>query len=466
MRTVSKNSVIVLAALLLSTSVYSDAHKKRAPADVPADAVNQVKAFDFQSLMALTTPQMTSVDQLVQLLPDNYKKYFTLMLQSGSAQAASIQFPRVISYGSYGGELTDPDQAQVDRLYIAFQTDKAGQNANALEVIEWVPQSKSFQFYQIDFPIKPTSVTKNPDSCKVCHGNPSRPNWSSYPRWDGALGNNNGLTGKYDAPQASLGQAHSLVADLQNKSPRLKALDFSQFFSQELETPDIYLTDKISAELQLRDSALLRSMPDYPQLKYALAGGFLECNNFDKFFSPALVDILKHGVFDNLKNVPSNGPDNGTAPATAESLSFDQLLKMTVPFIERNGHLGSYYINDAYVTTWFRFIFEGTGQQEFLRNILGNPMKKPASDPSWTYDFVGFTSGITGLRDQFLSDAKADFPESIWLFPNMVAVAPDGTQIEDDASNDSCAALASLSVKATAHYTPSTKTASTPHQKP
>jgi hypothetical protein len=442
-------SVSVLT-LFGSHAALAANHKARKPADTAYSG----KSFNFQSLMALTTPQMTSMEQLIPLLPENYKKYFSLMFQSGSVQNASPLHPRVISYGSYGGLATDPDQAALDQLYLAFQTDPNGQYANTLEVIEWVPKSKNFDFYQIDFPITAASVTKNPQSCTVCHGTPLRPNWSSYPRWDGSFGNNNALSGKFNDPEATREQAQTLITQLKTASSKLKAFDFDAYFTQEIEYPNAYLSDKISSELKQRDVVQLRAWSDYSKLKYALAGAFLECKNFEQFFSPSLTAILKQGVIANLKNVPKTSEEL----TSTSNLNFDQLLKMTLPLIERDHHLSNLYINEVYITTWLRLIFEGSNQSEFLLNLLGNPMKTLPTDPAWTYDFVGFASRVTALRDQVLSDAASDFPDSMELYPNLVTASEDSSSITvDDGAQDSCNKLSSLSKKATARYVPKRK---------
>ena len=60
------------------------------------------KAFDFQALLGIIHDNSVStLDQLIPLLPDNYKKYFVLMASSGSLQSASPTSPRVITFGNY-----------------------------------------------------------------------------------------------------------------------------------------------------------------------------------------------------------------------------------------------------------------------------------------------------------------------------------------------------------------------------
>ncbi len=451
-RTLVKRGIFTITALLTlagQAMAYSSSYSARPGA-----------VFDFQSLLTLIQSQhVNSVDQLVTVLPESYKKNFTLMFQSKSIQAASPEFPRVISFGDYGNLDPALGGKNNDHLYLAFETNPQSPTGNTLEVIEWMPQTKSYQFHQIDFPMTPTSVTTNPTSCTACHGTPLRPNWSAYPRWDGAVGNHNGLTGSFnvDPFAATQEQAHALFNKLQANDDRLKPLNFDEFFTQTFEYPNSFLSDKIDSQLKARDVELIREQPSFRQFKYALAGAFMECSNFSDFFSPSVLKSLQQGVFDNLGNVPRTSDD----VMTADALTFDQLLKMTAPLVERDGvHFGELYPGELYTTTWLRFLFEGTRQATFFRNLLGNPMNKTSLDSSWTYDFVGFTSRVTGLSQSFLDKMNSsneivpDDP-TMELSINLALQSDSGGPITiEETSGRSCQKLAALSQKATAHYAP------------
>jgi cytochrome c5 len=358
--------------------------------------------------------QVTSVDQLLPLLPQSYRSKFALMLQSGSLQSASSASPRVIAYGdTLPEEAIYPGQNN-DRLYIAFQTDKTSQSKlpNSLEVIEWQPKTRDYKFYQLDFPLSGNPVAVNPDSCKDCHGdplhqgNPLRPNWTAYSRWDGALGNNNGLTGSFDANfYPSQDEANKVVDGIQNGNDRLKAFDLSAFkVIGKIENPAANMSDKIGQQLQMRDINVIRSSPDYDRFKYAFAGAFLGCVNYSDFFDARLQDSLQQGVYANLAFVPK------TLDTTQEDLSYAKLWQMTGPLIEKNGtHFGG-YSEEVAITTWLRFLLEGRSNAVLLKNLLGTPPFDTVNVPQWTYDFVGFGDRSVGLSEMYLKYTSSDFP--------------------------------------------------------
>jgi cytochrome c5 len=407
-------------------------------------------SFGFSDLLSIIqTKNITSIDDLIPALPASYRKYFVTMVKSGSLQYASPESPRIISYGNYS---TDDGNRNEDHLYIGFQTDKVKRTGvpnlpNALEVIEWKPAQKIYQFYQIDFAqnTKPTVTT--PTTCLSCHGNPGRPNWSAYPRWDGAIGNGNGLDGVFvrDLPSTDPSVSHALMDGLQAANTRLAAMDFSEYFTADLEYPNAYLSSKVSDQLTTRNIELFRSNPNYKKLKYALAGAMMECSNFDDFFGSDTLKAMREGVFANLKNTPKTS----FTANSADDLNFLALFKMTSELIQRNGvHFGQQYADDGYITTWLRFLFEGQGQADLLRNILGNPPVSGPNDSAWTYDYVGFAEDIISLSSTFLNVAEEDFPEMMTLISDNHT--EDGSPLmANSISTDTCTELAALSKKAT-----------------
>ena len=453
-----------------SQAENSDYHYGTGPAD-PNDAKTS-KPFTFDSLMELIrSNQVTSVDQLIPLLPQSYRSNFVLMLQSGSLQTATRKHPRVIAYGnSLPIETIYPGQ-NTDRLYLAFQsdTDKAGSDTdlpnvksklpNSLEVIEWHPETRDYRFYQLDFPLSGAPIPVNPDTCKDCHGTPLRPNWTAYPRWDGAFGNNNALSGEFnytDVPE-SQADVQKAIDTFKLDNDRIKPFDFSGYMGTtlQLDTLPAKMSQKVGSQLQLRDLALIRSSPDYDKFKYAFAGAFLGCVNYSDFFDARLQDTLQQNVYANLVNVPK------TLDTTQEELTFPKLWQMTGRLIEKNGTHFEDYSKDVLTTTWMRFLLEGRNNSSLLRNILGLPPFDSVSVPQWNYDFVGFSNEITGLGEQFIDSTAKDFPG----FQNLEELSTqegeydfnknglsDQMRTENGPAAATCQQLASKSRAATAGY--------------
>lgn len=386
--------------------------------------------FTMQSLMNLIqSNQVTSVDQLLPLLPQSYRSNFVLMLQSGSSQTATPTSPRVIAYGNMlPAESIFPGE-NTDRLYLAFQTDTGADTKgadtklpNSLEVIEWVPEQRNYQFYQLDFPLASNKISPQ-TSCKDCHGMPLRPNWTAYPRWDGALGNNNRLTGDFFPPpsspldHATLDQAKRKIEALKKDNDRLKSFDLSAFALLgpdyegqktlgEIDLPNANMSGKIGAQLQLRDVDVIRSSPDFEQFKYAFAGAFIGCVNYSDFFDARTQDALQAGVYANLPNVPK------TIEVAQEDLNFAKLWQMNVALLQRGGSHANITSRDVSITTWMRFLLEGRGKDNtlLLKNILGTPPFADTAVPNWNYDFVGFGGKISDFADKFLRNAAPDYP--------------------------------------------------------
>lgn len=127
-----------------------------------------------------------TVDDLLPLLPEDYRKFYLFIYESRSAQAANTfsDSPRTILYGQNGTFL------------IAFTKDpKAAPIVDAvdnLETIQWNAAAKKFEFRELVFgedknPLEvPPEV--NPLKCQACHGKDPRPNWDSYNIWAGSYG--------------------------------------------------------------------------------------------------------------------------------------------------------------------------------------------------------------------------------------------------------------------------------------
>lgn len=406
MNSMKKYAVLGLAVLSLAMMAHSGAGVYHGN-DVTSGY--EGRPFDMVALQdIIKTNSVTTLDELLPLLPETYKKYFTLMVKSGSLQSASQDSPRVIAYGNHDILESIYPAKNLDRLYLAYQTEKSegSKLPNSLEAIEWSPESKTYQFYEIDFPYTSNSVKVNPVTCKVCHGETLRPNWTAYPRWDGSIGNHNGLDGIYSHPGPFKNEdlAKKKFADLKAKNTRLGTLNFDQYFESGLEFPNAYLSGKIGSQLISRNLKLIESRQDYAQFKYAIAGAFMGCVNAQDFFNPAVYSELQSGVYDALNFTPQT--KKRSEISSARALSFQSLVEMTKELVQKSIHFSA-FDNEALVTAWMRLIYEGQGHPEVLKSILGTPPASPM-DETWSYDLVGFGSRFDDVRNEYFRTPPSD----------------------------------------------------------
>jgi hypothetical protein len=146
--------------------------------------------FDFAALRSvIESQQVSSVEELVPLLPAALRSRYALVFASRSLQQATYSAPRVILYG--------PDA----HLVLTFNGDASQRGFNTVETLEF-GQDKQFRLREIRFPARGSKEgvafsEPNPATCQVCHGTAARPVWDSWPLWPGAYGQ------RYDAPLAA-----------------------------------------------------------------------------------------------------------------------------------------------------------------------------------------------------------------------------------------------------------------------
>jgi len=160
----------------------------------PAAALDG-ETLTYEDLLGLISAHdVRSIEDLLPLLPENYRSEYTLMHTSRSLQPSTFDSPRVI--------MTGPRAT----LVIAFNGDPEAVRYNVLEIIQFreggAPADppnpstppRGFEFREIVFsdldpPAPPVPSPANQPLCRFCHGNPDpRPNWEVYGEWPGAYG--------------------------------------------------------------------------------------------------------------------------------------------------------------------------------------------------------------------------------------------------------------------------------------
>jgi cytochrome c553 len=252
-------------------------------------APSRVGAMDFASLRTqISARGITTVEGLLQALPEPLRAHYALVFRSRSLQDASYANPRAILFG---------DDAS---LVITFNGHPSERGYDAVETMEFNASSSSFQFREIrfgDLGAPPAVSEANPVRCTVCHGTPARPIWDTPPGWPGVYGEryHSGLSA-----QEARGVREYLA--LQPAHPRYRELIGSRRFAER----ETYVTNsttsyngltteppnaRFSALLtQLNTRAImatLRSQPGYEAHRYVLlAAAERDCGPLADLYPP------------------------------------------------------------------------------------------------------------------------------------------------------------------------------------
>lgn len=133
-------------------------------------------------LSTIKTKNLTSIEDVLQEMPEAYMSAHVLMYESRSVQRASFENPRVILFGSDASFIT------------AFNGDPQHAGHDRLEIIQFRKAERRFEFREIVFRDgkAPDVSGPNPPKCLSCHQSPARmdvdprPNWEPYSKWPGA----------------------------------------------------------------------------------------------------------------------------------------------------------------------------------------------------------------------------------------------------------------------------------------
>lgn len=130
---------------------------------------------------------VTSIEALLPLLPEAFRKNYVLMHDSQSLQGATFENPRIALFGEDAS------------LTCAFNGAAPEAGFDALECFQYKSAERAFDFRQIVFPTAENKRTEVGFSsrgvsvdgrvqCASCHGADPRPNWNDYPAWPDTYG--------------------------------------------------------------------------------------------------------------------------------------------------------------------------------------------------------------------------------------------------------------------------------------
>ncbi|NQZ18210.1 MAG: hypothetical protein HRT44_02980 [Bdellovibrionales bacterium] len=122
---------------------------------------------------------MSSVEELLPLLPQQLRDNFTFVFESRSPFKDSInhEYPRVVMF------------SKDTRFILTFTGQPGKPGYDIIEMIDFKDKTASFEFYAYDLKL-PNRYNKDltSQSCQECHGKDSRPINDSYPLWVGFYG--------------------------------------------------------------------------------------------------------------------------------------------------------------------------------------------------------------------------------------------------------------------------------------
>lgn len=150
-------------------------------------ALGRAQSFSYGELEGLIKKHdVKTVEALLPLIPESYRKFYLFMHDTRSAQAGNTtpQWPRVILYG--------PDATFVMTFTKNPATDPVYQGADTVETMQFNEQKATFEFRELVFGTEQSPVATppevNPTKCQACHGKDPRPNWDPYNTWAGSFG--------------------------------------------------------------------------------------------------------------------------------------------------------------------------------------------------------------------------------------------------------------------------------------
>ena len=259
------------------------------------DGIRDEKDLNFDAIVRIIQKNnIQSIDALLPLLPESYRRGYALVYKSRSLQDASPENPRAIVFGSTA------------RLVISFNGASTQKGFNDLEVMEFDEKTAAFNLHEINFPpagtSKPAQISQvNPNKCIACHSDPPRPIWDNYPEWPGVYGASHGILSggkddgnfrKFVAQNQSNTSRYARLPDLEivkeravdnppvqiEKMPQGKPYDVG--ISQRGDEYDnvTHLNDLLIRHNYLRIFRALKANANYDRFKYALAAAVDGCD--------------------------------------------------------------------------------------------------------------------------------------------------------------------------------------------
>lgn len=412
---------------------------------------------------AIKKNKIDSVEKALCLMPQKVRSQFVLVHSSQSAQASSLQNPRVILFDE-GGE-NEPIRWAIS--YNGHAKQSASSNLEIIKFDMKRPVEQQMEFIEVELRqgLAP-HVSENPKLCLSCHQFQTslpRPLWDSKGFFPtaygqssaGGFGVNNPSEAFYLRKFIKHAQSHPRYQQLESlnslfnyKCTEAEVESQSCFDSSpKLVNNNNVLAMRLAHINRRRVAHLIQNSENYQQYKYAIMASLLEC--------PLITEMLPNNIKANHAGYYGVDPDltkrpldiksfneslrrkNETMQCPACELGFDQVLSIArssqieeeiIPYLADTlagqGQWGQ--IDEARIAR-LRYLFEGRGLS----------MAQWGMDLPFSQGFYRFQNGRNDLMDLNLlahllaeSDAQLRpfYPQT--LFKDMIQLA------EDDTSSD------------------------------
>ncbi len=259
--------------------------------------------------------QVTTIEELLPLLPQDYRQFYTFIYESRSVQKDNVfpTFPRIVFYGADASFLiavtknpNTPPKVTID---------------DAIETIDFDEATNAFAFRRLSFhpgtsPVDPAPAV-NPPLCLSCHGSDPRPNWDTYNVWPGVYGSVSRLN--CDAMEPGTPElTHYLEFQKTNRSseryqyvpkeltdfgscPHDPAVEMT-FVNATVTDPNADLSQKIFQLNLRRIQRLVRTSAAYSKYRFlwaALSRNCLSAENLESYFPPGFASQKGFPVYDD-----------------------------------------------------------------------------------------------------------------------------------------------------------------------
>lgn len=122
---------------------------------------------------------ITTMEQLLDVLPDHYRNYFSLVEVTRAAGQSTLEYPRIVLFGPDGRFMANVGTLREDPVY------------DKLDVTELNEETGHWELSVFDFTNPKPKLERNVKSCEECHGAiEPRPFWGTNLDWPGVFGDN------------------------------------------------------------------------------------------------------------------------------------------------------------------------------------------------------------------------------------------------------------------------------------
>ncbi len=318
--------------------------------------------------------RIARIENLLPLLPADFRSRYALVYASRSLQGATPLHPRVIMFGLDA------------RFILTFSGTPELTGYDLMETIEFDDREKKFNFRSIEFPAERTNAISkeplpaphfselNPPLCVACHRKELRPNWDSYAGWPGVYGSRDDTF-----PAAEKEQYQSFQNNVFMKVGRYRYFAEPEKYPDRSGYIDYYRWNRPVLQFNLNLS-LLSSQANARSLK--------ENKKLHRFRYTMLAAVNCPDDFNNTQSLQALAP-----PAVAEALS------LSIPVNDKlidEGVMNSYSLREKRQCT-------------ILKSL---DSKAPVADWECTFPDkeLGYTAATSRLKS-VLEIAGVPFPE-------------------------------------------------------